>query len=79
MQACVPHQHVEIYLTQYSVDDVAILVDFLQPSLHVDKAFSVGDIVDNDDPVSTPIVPTREMGNSKGRKEREGGKKREGN
>ena len=41
---------------QYPVDDVTVLINFMQPPLHVCEAFSAGDVVDHDDPVSPPVV-----------------------
>ena len=41
---------------QYPVDDVTVLINFMQPPLHVGEALSAGDVVDHNDPVSPPVV-----------------------
>ena len=41
---------------QYPVDDVTVLINFMQPPLHVGEALSAGDVVDHNDPVGPPVV-----------------------
>ena len=41
---------------QYPVDNVTVLVNLVQPSLHVGEALSAGDVVDHDDAVCPPVV-----------------------
>ena len=46
-----------VELTKYSVYDVAVLVDFLQPPLYVHKTLSICDIIHYNHTVCASIVP----------------------
>ena len=39
-----------------SVNDVAVLVDLVEPALHIGKALPAGHVVHNDHPVGPPVV-----------------------
>ena len=39
---------------QDPVDHLAVLVDLVQPALHVGEALAAGDVVDDDDPIVLP-------------------------
>ena len=54
-----PHLSVRVIVLvahQYPVDDVTVLVNFVQPPLYVGETLSAGNVVDDDDPVSSPVV-----------------------
>ena len=47
----------QLLLTQYSVDNVTILINFLKPSLHIHKRIGISDIIHNYHTVSPSIIP----------------------
>lgn len=50
-------RNLEHILTQHSIYNITILLDFMQPSFYVCKALAIRDIIDDYDPMRAPVVP----------------------